>query len=236
MAWTWIVGYILAGALLLSGLTKRKSDSRSSSKQLFVVVGILGLLMMIAWTLDDLFHWWERFPKEIIGVAGILMIIERCVRIILARKSRGSMLLDLGRVPVHDMIISLFAGVALAWLAVMDLVQITQRLHWTFQDISLQIFGLSLSFAVLIQGVSKRGLMDHGVFYGTGLTRWEHIESFSWERESTKVSTLVLHKRTTMPVFNLMTLSVKSELAEEVEEVLHQHNITGNGRVPKQER
>lgn len=236
MAWTWIVGYILAGALLWSGLSKRKSDLRSSSKQLFVIVGILGLLVMIAWTLDDLFHWWQRFPKELIGVAGVLMIIERCVRIILARKRNGSMLLDLGRVPVYDMIINLFAGVALACITVMDLVVITQRLHWAFQDISLQIFGLSLSFAVLIQGVSKRALMGRGVFYGTGLSRWEHIESFNWERESTTVSTLVLHKRTTMPVFNLMTLSVKSELAQAVEEVLHQHNITGNGGVPKQER
>ena len=236
MAWTWIAGYVLAGALLWVGLSKRKSDLRASSKQLFIVVGILGLLAMIAWTLDDLFHWWEKFPKVFIGVAGVLLIIERCVRIILARKKRGSMLLDLGRVPVHDMIISLFAAVALAWIAVMDLVEITRLPRWTFQDISLQIFGLSLSFAVLIQGVSKRGLMDRGVFYGTGLSRWERFESFSWERESTTMSTLVLHKRTTMPVFNLMTLSVKSELAQAVEEVLHQHNIMGNGGVPEQER
>ena len=236
MEWTWIVGYILAGALLWSGLSKRKNDSRSSSKQLFVVVGILGLLVMTAWKLDDLFHWWEKFPKEFIGLVGVLLIIERCVRITLARKRRGSALLDLGRVPVHDMIISLFAAVALGWIAVTDLVEITKRLHWTFQDSSLQIFGLSLSFAVLIQGVSKRGLMDRGVFYGTGLTRWEHIESFNWERESKTVSTLVLHKRTTMPVFNLMTLSVKSELVPAVEEVLHQHNIMVNGGVPKQER
>mgnify|MGYP001197079715 CR=1 FL=1 len=236
MVWTWIAGYVLAGALLWSGLSKRKNDSRASSKQLFIVVGILGLLVMIAWTLNDLFHWWEKFPKAFIGAAGILLIIERCVRIILARKRRGSMLLDLGRVPVHDMIISLFAAVALAWIAVMDLVEITQMLRWTFQDISLQIFGLSLSFAVLIQGVSKRGLMDRGVFYGTGLSRWEQFESFNWERESATMSTLVLHKRTTIPVFNLMTLSVKSELAEAVEEILHQHNITGNGEVPKQER
>lgn len=236
MAWTWIAGYILAGALLWVGLSKRKSDSRASSKQLFIVVGILGLLAMIAWTLDDLFHWWEKFPKAFIGVAGVLFIIERCVRIVLARKKRGSMLLDLGRVPVHDMIISLFAAVALAWIAVKDLVEITQMLRWTFQDISLQIFGLSLSLAVIIQGVSRRGLMDHGIFYGTGLSRWERFESFNWERESTTMSTLVLHKRTTMPVFNLMTLSVKSELAEAVEEVLHQHKIMGNGGVPKQER
>jgi len=236
MAWTWIAGYVLAGALLWVGLSKRKSDSKASSKQLFIVVGMFGLLAMIAWTLDDLFHWWQKFPKAFIGVAGVLLIIERCVRIILARKGRGSMLLDLGRVPVHDMIISLFAAVALAWIAVMDLVEITRLPRWTFQDISLQIFGLSLSFAVLIQGVSKRGLMDRGVFYGTGLSRWERFESFSWERESTTMSTLVLHKRTTMPVFNLMTLSVKSELAEAVEEVLHQHNIMENGGVAKQER
>ena len=236
MAWTWIAGYVLAGALLWVGLSKRKSDSRASSKQLFIVVGILGLLAMIAWTLDDLFHWWEKFPKVFIGVAGVLLIIERCVRINLGRKRSGLVLLDLGRLPVHDMIISLFAGVALAWITAMDLVWITQRLHWTFQDISLQVFGLSLSLVVLIQGVSKRGLMDRGIFYGTGLSRWEHIESFNWERESTTVSTLVLHKRTTMPVFNLLTLSVKSELAQAVEEVLHRHNIMGNGGVPKQER
>lgn len=236
MAWAWIVGYILAGALLWSGLSKRMSDLRSSSKQLFVVAGFLGLLMMVAWTLEGLFHWWERFPKEFIGAAGVLMIIERCVRITLGRKRSGLVLLDLGRLPVHDMIISLFAGVALAWITAMDLVGITQGLHWTFQDIALQIFGLSLSLVVLIQGVSKRGLMDRGIFYGTGLSRWEHIESFNWERESTTVSTLVLHKRTTMPVFNLLTLSVKSELVQAVEEVLHQHNITEYGGVPKQER
>jgi hypothetical protein len=235
MPWIGIAGYILTGVLLWSGLSKRNSGSGSSSKQLFTLVGFLGLLIMIAWTLDDLFHWWERFPKEIIGILGVLLIIERCVRIILARKKSGLMLLELGRVPVHDMIISLFAAVALAWIAVMDIVEITRWLDWTFRDISLQIFGLSLSLAVLIQGVSKRGLMHCGVFYGTGLIRWEHLESFNWERESTKVSTLVLHKRTAMPVFNLMTLSVKSELAQAVEEVLRQHNITGNGGVPTQE-
>ena len=76
MALTWLLGYVLAAGLLWGGLSKH-NKLRASSKQLSTVVGAFVLLLMIAITLDDLFHWWSKFPKELIGGIGILIILER---------------------------------------------------------------------------------------------------------------------------------------------------------------
>ena len=225
MALTWLVGYVLAAGLLWGGLSKH-NKLRSSSKQLSTVVGAFLLVLMIAITLDDLFSWWSKFPKELIGGVGILIVLERSFRVVRARSLGGALLLDLGRMPLQDMIINLFAGIGLAWLAVMDIVGIVQIPHWAFRDISVQILGLSISYAVLIQALSKRRLVEHGVFFGTGFSPWEEIVTFGWEKESATSSTLVLHKRTTMPVLHFTSLSVKAELTGAVEEVLHQHSIT----------
>jgi hypothetical protein len=232
MALTWLVGYVLAAGLLWGGLSKH-NKLRSSSKQLSTVVGAFLLLLMIAITLDDLFNWWSKFPKELIGGFGILIILERSLRVVRARSLGGALLLDLGRIPLQDMIINLFAGIGLAWLAVMDIVGIVKIPHWAFRDISLQILGLSISYAVLIQALSKRRLVEHGVFFGTGFSAWEEIVSFGWEKESATSSTLVLHKRTTVPVLHFTSLSVKAELTGTVEEVLHQHSINRSEEGPK---
>jgi len=232
MALTWLVGYVLAAGLLWSGLSKR-TKLRTSSKQLATVVGAFVLLLMIAITLDDLFNWWSKFPKELVGGIGILIILERSVRLVRAQRRGGALLLDLGRIPAQDMIINLFAGVGLAWIAVIDIVGIVQMPHWAFRDLSLQILGISISYAVLIQALSKRRLMEQGIFFGTGFSPWERIESFAWEKESATSSTLVLHKRASMPVLHFTSLSLKAELTGAVEEVLLQHSISRREEGPK---
>lgn len=232
MALTWIIGYVLAAGLLWGGLSKH-TKLRSSSKQLSTVVGGFVLLLTIAITLDDLFHWWSNFPRELFGVVGILIVPERTVRLFQARSHGGALLLDLGRVPLRDMIINLFAGVGLTWVAGLDIVEIVQKPHWAFRDLSLQILGLSIAYAVLIQGLSKRGLTERGVSFGTGLCPWESIQSFGWEKESATSSILVLHKRTKIPVLHFTALSVKLELTGAVEKVLHEHSIARKEEVPK---
>jgi len=232
MALTWIIGYVLAAGLLWGGLSKH-TKLRSSSKQLSTVVGAFVLLLTIAITLDDLFNWWSNFPRELLGVVGILIVLERTVRLVQARSRGGALLLDLGRVPLQDMIINLFAGAGLAWIAALDIVEIVQKPEWAFRDLSLQILGLSIAYAVLIQGLSKRGLTEHGVSFGTGFCPWKCIQSFGWEKESTTSSMLVLHKRTKMPVLHFTALSVKLELTGAVEKVLHEHSITRKEEVPK---
>jgi hypothetical protein len=231
MALTWLIGYVLAAGLLWGGLSKH-NKLRSSSKQLSTVVGTFVLLLTVAITLDDLFNWWIKFPKELIGVVGILIILERSIRIVRGRG--GALLLDLGRIPVQDMIINLFVGVGLAWISVVDIVGIVQMPQWTFRSLSLQILGLSISYAVLIQALSKRRLMERGVFFGTGYSPWEQIESYGWEKETATSATLVLHKRTRIPVLHFTALSIKAELTGPVEGVLNQHSIarTAEGQNP----
>jgi hypothetical protein len=232
MALTWVMGYVLAAGLLWAGLSKH-NKLRSSSKQLSTVVGAFVLFLMIAITLDDLFNWWSKFPKELVGGVGIFIVLERSVRLVRARSHGGALLLDLGRIPIQDMIINLFVGAGLAWIAVIDIVGIVQVPQWAFRDLSLQILGLSISYAVLIQALSTRRLTERGIFFGTGFSPWERIESFAWEKESATSSTLVLHKRTTIPVLHFTALSIKAELTGAVEEVLHQHSITRTEEGPK---
>jgi hypothetical protein len=232
MSLTWLVGYVLAAGLLWGGLSKH-TKLRSSSKQLSTVVGAFVLLVMIAITLDYFFNWWDKFPKEVIAAAGILIVLERTIRLIRARNLGGAILLDLGRIPIQDMIINLFAGVGLAWIAVMDIIGIVQGPQWALRDLSLQILGLSISYAVLIQALSKRKLVERGVFFGTGFSPWEQIESFGWENESATSSTLVLHKRTKAPVLHFTALSIRAELAGPIEDVLQQRSITRTGEALK---
>jgi hypothetical protein len=232
MKLTWLLGYVLAAGFLWGGLSKH-NKLRSSTKQLFTVVGVFVLILIIAMTLDDLFKWWNRFPKELIGVAGIAIVIERSVRLARAPRLGGLRLLDLGRIPGQDMIINLFVGLGLAWFSVMDIVAIVQSHHWAFRTISFHILGLSISYAVLIQAFSKRRLVEQGVFFGTGLCPYVQIESFDWEHESATSSILVLHKRTSIPVFHFTTVSIKAELTGAVEEVLRQHAIPRIEEAPK---
>jgi len=232
MTLTLIVGYVLAAVLLWLGLSKH-TRLRSSSKQLSTVVGAFVLLLTIAITLNELFHWWSKFPKELLAGIGIIVFLERTVRLVRARTFGGALVLDLGRIPVQDMIINLFAGVGLAWLAVTDIIAIVQIPHWTIRDLSLQILGLSISYAVLIQALSKRSLKEQGVSLGTGFSPWGQIESYGWEKESVTSSTLVLHKRTSMPVLAFTALSIKAELIGAVEEKLHEHSINRVANGPR---
>jgi hypothetical protein len=229
MPWSWIFGYLLAVILIWIGLAGWGRGMKPTTQQLFLVVGSSLMVVMIVFTLGEAFNWWDKFPRSLIGAAGILIVLDRCVRITIGRKRGGPMLLDLGRVRGPDMMINLFTGAALTWFAVTDIVEIVPKIHWTFQDISFQIFGLSLAFAVVIQGVSKRRLVERGVFHGTGLSTWEKFEGFTWEKESTTSSTLVLHKRAKNPFFRLLTLTVRSEQLQDVEEVLLQHDIPRKG-------
>jgi len=232
MALIWLVGYVLAAGLLWGGISKR-TKLRSTSKQLSMVVGIFVLILMIALTLDELFDWWSKFPRELLGVLGLLIVLERSVRVVQTRNRGGALQLDLGRMPMQDMIVNLFAGVGLVWIATLDIVGIVQAPHWAFKDLSLQILGLSVSYAVLVQALCKRRLMERGVFFGTGFSPWEQLESFEWEKESATSTMLVLHKRKSMPVLHFTTLSVKSELIGAVEEILHQHSVARVGEQSK---
>jgi hypothetical protein len=235
MSWIWVFGYLLSALSIWIGFSARFGGMKSSTKHLFAVIGFFVLLLMIGLTLDALFHWWSKFPKAVLGILGILIVLERIARITIARKRGGVLLLDLGRIPVPDMIINVFAGLGLAWFALSDLLQIVHGGVWTFHDISLQILGISISIAVMIQGVGKRSILARGVFHGTGLSAWEQIVSYSWERESTTSSILVLYKRPKVPLFKLVTLSVRVEQTPEVDEILHQHNISSIGQAPKAE-
>jgi hypothetical protein len=234
MSWILVAGYLLSALSIWIGFSSRFGAMKSSTKHLFAVIGFFVLLLMIGYTLDELFHWWSKFPKAVLGILGIVLILERTARITIARKRGGVLLLDLGRIPVPDMIINVFAGLGLAWFAMTDLLQIVHGV-WAFQDISLQILAVSVAFAVVIQGVGKRSMLDRGVFHGTGLSPWEEIVSFSWENESTTSSILVLHKRPKVPLFKLVTLSVKVEQTPEVEEILRQRKINRIGEAPKTE-
>lgn len=232
MTWTLILGIIIGGLLMLGGLSSRVSGLRASTKQLIAVVGFLVVILAIVIMLDNLLHWWNKFPTELIGIVGILIVVERTFRVVRSRRQGGAMVVDLGRVPVQDMIINLFLGAALAWYAVMDIVTISHLPHWTFQYISIPILGLSLSYALVVQGLVKRKITEHGVSYGTGFSRWEQFESYDWERESANSSTLLLRKRS-RSIFRLLILSIKAEHIQAVEEVLEQHGIMRVGGAPR---
>ena len=225
MTWILLFGYLLAAVSIWIGVWGRFGSMKTSTKQLFAVIGVFVFLIMVGITLNEIFHWWDRFPRSILGFLGVIIVIERVERIVLARKQGGAQLLDLGRIPVPDMIINVFAGLGLAWFAVTDAMQITHAGLWTFGDISLQILGVSIAVAVLIQGIGKRRILEQGVFHGTGLIRWDRIESYTWEKESTTTSILVLHKQTRIPLFKLVTLSVEVEQMEEMEGLFREHAI-----------
>jgi len=224
MSWTWIIGILIGAILMFAGRSSRVTRLRASTKQLIAVMGFFALVLAIAIMLDNLLHWWTRIPREIIGAIGILIFIERTFRIIRSPRQGGALVLDLGRVPVQDVIINLCLAAGLTWFAVSDIVTISHLPRWSFQYISFQILGLSLSYAVAVQGLVKRKIMERGLCYGTGFCRWEQLDGYDWERESVHSSTLLLHKRSGR-VFTLLITSVKADHVHDVEAVLEQHGI-----------
>jgi hypothetical protein len=116
-----------------------------------------------------------------------------------------------------------------------DIGEIIQVPGWKLENISYQIFGLSIALAVLVQGVTKRRLLEGGVFLGTSFLAWGRIESFGWEKESGTAATLVLYKRTRIPFFTSANISVRLGHMKQIEDILEQHHIARKSDGPKPE-
>jgi hypothetical protein len=230
-----VLGFLLSGALIWIGLSKGVGIIRPSSKQVVAAAGFLLLLVMIALWLDSAFGWWGKFPKIIIGVLGILVMIDRFVRIAVFPSRGGNIVLNLGRIGGSEVIVNIVVALALAWYVMKDINDIIQVPGWKLENISYQIFGLSIALAVLIQGVIKRRLLESGVFLGTSFLAWGKIESFDWEKESGTAAVLVLRKRTKIPFFTSSNISVRVEHMKQIEDILEQHNIVRRSAAPKSE-
>ncbi len=232
MTWLWILGIVVGGILLFGGTSGRLRSMKASTRQLMTVTGLLVSIAAIAILLDSILNWWSRLPVELLGIVGILIIIERTYRIVHSSRQGGATVLDLGRVPLQEMIINLLLGAALAWFAVSDILAISQLPVWSFQFVSFQILGLSLSYALFVQGLVKRKFTERGLNYGTGFSPWEQFESYDWESESAASSTLLLHKRSSR-IFKLQILSVKALHIGAIEEMLRERSIVKVGGTPQ---
>jgi hypothetical protein len=228
-----VLGFLFAGALIWIGLSRGVGTIRPSSKQVIAAAGFLLLLVMVALSLDKAFGWWEKFPKVIVGVMGILIMIDRFVRIAFFPSRGGNIVLDLGRIGGAEVIVNIVVALALAWYVMKNISDTIQVPGWKLENISYQIFGLSIALAVLVQGVIKRKLLEGGVFLGTSFLAWGKIESFNWEKESGTAAVLVLYKRTAIPFFNSSNISVRVEHMKQIEDILEQHNIGRKSESPK---
>jgi hypothetical protein len=233
MELTWILGFVFAGVLIWIGLSRTIATMRPSSRQVIAAAGFLMLLVMIAFSLDKAFGWWVKFPKIIVGMMGLLVVIDRFVRVAVVPGRGGNTLLDLGRIGGAEVIVNIIVALVLAWYVMKGIADVVQVPGWRLEDISYQIFGLSIALAVLIQGVSKRRLLEGGVFLGTSFLAWSKIESFGWEKESGTAATLVFYKRTRIPFFTTANISVRLENMKQVEDILGQHNIVRKAEGPK---
>jgi hypothetical protein len=233
MTLIWILGYLFAALLIWIGFSKQAARVKASTKQLFLVFGFLVLLLMIGLSLDKQFQWWGRFPKDVIGVVGILVIVDRLFRVTVIRWRSGALVLNLGKMQGIEMIINIALGALLGYYVVKDIVAMMETPPWTFAGISYDVFGLSIAIAVVIQGVSGRALFERGVFHGTGLIAWEKINRYGWEKESSTAANLVLYKQTPSLFSSSVNLSVRAEQMKEVEDILHQHGIERVGEAPK---
>jgi hypothetical protein len=233
MELTWVLGFVFAGVLIWIGLSKRVGTMRPSTRQIVAAAGFLLLLAMIGLSLDKAFGWWVKFPKVIVGIIGVLIVLDRFIRIAVVPGRGGSVVLDLGRLGGAEVIVNIIVALALAWYVMKDISDIIQAPGWKLENISYQIFGLSIALAVLIQGVSKRKLLEGGVFLGTSLLAWGKIEHFGWEKESGNTAVLVLYKRTSIPFFTSSNISVRLEHMKQIEDILELHNIAREGEGPK---
>jgi hypothetical protein len=231
MELVWALGFVFAGALIWIGLSKRVGTMRPSTRQIVAAAGFLLLLAMIALSLDKAFGWWAKFPKGIVGIVGVLIVLDRFIRIAVLPGRGGITILDLGRIGGAEIIVNIVVALALAWYVMKNIGDTIQTSGWKLEDISYQVFGLSIALSVLIQGVSKRRLLEGGAFLGTSFLAWSKIESFGWEKESGTTATLVLHKRTKIPFFTSSNITVRLELMKEIEEILGQHNISRQSEI-----
>ncbi len=235
MVLAWILGFVFAGVLIWLGLSKRVGTMRPSSRQVVAAAGFLVFLVMVAFSLDRAFDWWAKFPKVIVGILGVLVVLDRFVRIALLPSRGGNTVLDLGRIGSAEVILNIVVALALAWYVMKGIGDVIQKPGWKLENISYQIFGLSIALAVLIQGVSKRRLLEGGVFLGTSFLSWGKVENFGWEKESSTAATLVLYKRTKIPFFTSVNISVRLEHMKQIEEILEQHNVTRRSEAPMPE-
>ena len=233
MEFVWILGFIFAAALIWIGLTKTVGTMKPSSRQVVAAAGFLLLLAMIALSLDKAFGWWDKFPKLIVGIMGVLIVADRFIRIAVLPGRGGNTVLDLGRIGGGEIIVNIVVALALAWYVMKDIGDIIQAPGWKLENISYQVFGLSIALAVLIQGVSKRRLLEGGVFLGTSFLAWSKIESFGWEKATGTATTLILNKRTKIPFFTSTNISVRLEHMTQIEDILGQHNIARQSEEPK---
>jgi hypothetical protein len=232
MEFAWLLGFVFAGVLIWIGSTKDVGSLRPSSRQVIAAAGFLLLLVMVLYSLDKVFGWWAKFPKIFIGILGVLIVLDRFVRIAIVPRRGGTVVLDLGRLGSAEVIMNIVVALGLSWYTLKDLGDIIQMPGWKPEDISYQVFGLSIALAVLVQGVSKRRFVQGGVFFGTSLLGWGNIENFGWEKESGSAATLVLYKRTSVPFFTSTNISVQLDQMKQIEEVLDQHNIVRKSEAP----
>jgi hypothetical protein len=231
MEFGWVLGFVFAGVLIWIGLSKHVGTMRPSTRQIIAASGFLLFLVMIAFSLDKAFDWWSKFPKAAVGILGVLIVLDRFVRIAIVPGRGGNTVLDLGRIGGAEVIVNIVVALALAWYVMKDIADIIQGPSWKLESISYQVFGLSIALAVLIQGVSKRRLLEGGVFLGTSFLAWSKIESFGWEKESATAATLVLYKRKAILFFTSANISVRLEHMKQIEEILEQHNIAKKSNV-----
>jgi hypothetical protein len=232
MEFTWLLGFVFAGVLIWIGLTKDVGSLRPSTRQVIAAAGFLVLLVMVLYSLDKAFGWWAKFPKISIGILGVLIVLDRFVRIAIVPRRGGNVVLDLGRLGSAEVIMNIVVALGLSWYTLKNLGDTIQMPGWKPEDISYQVFGLSIALAVLVQGVSKRRFVQGGVFLGTSLLAWGKIENFGWEKESGSSATLVLYKRTSIPFFTSTNISVRLDQMKQIEDVLEQHNIVRKSEAP----
>jgi hypothetical protein len=188
---------------------------------------------MILFSLDKAFGLWAKIPKITIGIFGVLIVLDRFVRIAVLPGRGGNVIFDLGRIGGAEVIVNIVVALALAWYVMKDISDIVQVPGWKLENISYQVFGLSIALAVLVQGVIKRRVLQGGFFLGTSLLAWSKIENFDWEKESGTAATLVLFKRTPIPFFTSTNVSVRLDQMKQLEEILEQHNIVRKAEAPK---
>jgi hypothetical protein len=231
--YAWILGFVFAGIMIWIGLSKSVGNLRPSSRQVVAAAGFLLLLVMIIFSLDKAFGLWAKFPRIVVGILGVLIVLDRFVRIAVLPGRGGNMIVDLGRIGGAEVIVNIVVALALAWYVLKDIGDIVQMPGWKLENISYQVFGLSIALAVLVQGVSKRRVLQGGIFLGTSFLAWSKIERFDWEKESGTAATLVLFKRTPIPFFTSTSVSVRLDQMKQLEDIMEQHNITRKAEAPK---
>jgi hypothetical protein len=229
------LGYIFALLMIVVGLSKSIGTMRPSTRQVVAATGFLMLLLMIAFSLDKAVSWSDVVPKLTVGVLGIIILIDRCVRVMIVPRKGGAILLDLGHIGGFEVIINLAVALALGWYVVKNALEAMQNPMWKMADIAYQVFGFSVAVAVLIQAAGKRKLVQHGVFLGTSLLRWKNIESYGWEKESGAAPVLVLNRRAALPFLGATNISIRPDQMKSAENILVQHGVQKRRAAPRLE-